>query len=521
MSKIKKQDILLCSITGIIYPLTFMIPYIGIVSFILLIPFFISLQNKNPWNSFKLGTLTGTLVNLIGTYWLIETLTRFGGFPTPISFILIVFLSIYSGFQIGLFALITSKFQLFNKKGILPALVIASIWTSLEYLFPLLFPYGIANTVSNYLPLIQAFDLFGIYFLSFIIVLVNVTVYKVFSSYKTREFQIPEIAVTVVLITLVLIYGIYKINYEEKKIAEAQKLKVGLVQANFDFFEKNENLEPIVTKKHQEMSKELEDVDLIIWPETAIQVFFPTSTTHLEYEGEISIPNIMDKYFLVGAMSYHAKDGDYENLTQSNLIQYNTAYFTNSNGEILGRYHKIKLLLFGEYLPFSNYFPILKQLSPASGDFTPGNEFDLFEIKEKGVKIAPIICYEDIIPWFSRKFVNNGANLIINITNDAWFGRTVAPYQHLFISIPRAIETRKYLIRSTNTGISAIIDPVGRVIVETNTFEETNLVSDVGIMDGEKTLYTRIGDVFPISCSLFWIGYLVVIKLRRNNIRQG
>ncbi|MCZ6555771.1 MAG: apolipoprotein N-acyltransferase, partial [Candidatus Dadabacteria bacterium] len=176
-----------------------------------------------------------------------------------------------------------------------------------------------------------------------------------------------------------------------------------------------------------------------------------------------------------------------------------------------------KLILFGEYLPFAKYIPAIKNISPASGDFTPGDKLDLFEIKEKGARIAPIICYEDIIPSFSRQFVNKGANLIVNITNDAWFGKTIAPYQHLFISIPRAVETRKYLLRSTNTGISAIIDPVGRVVDRTDNFVQTNLEGEVSLMNGGKTLYTRIGDLFPIACSVFWIGFVVVVKLRGKN----
>ena len=113
-----------------------------------------------------------------------------------------------------------------------------------------------------------------------------------------------------------------------------------------------------------------------------------------------------------------------------------------------------------------------------------------------------------------RQFVDNGANLIVNITNDAWFGKTIAPYQHLLISIPRAVETRKYLLRSTNTGISAIIDPVGRVVAETGNFVQTNLQGEVALMNGPKTLYTRIGDVFPLATLVFWVGFVAVVKLR-------
>ncbi len=324
----------------------------------------------------------------------------------------------------------------------------------------------------------------------------------------------PEILLSFILLISTLAYGYFRIVQVDVEISQSPKLNIGMVQANFDFLEKTENQEKTVTDKHKEMSQDLKSADLIIWPETAIQAWFSNDSNYLIVRDEMGVPEMEGKYFIVGGMSFTPTDPDAEILTDENIIKYNTAFLTDSNGIILERYNKVKLLLFGEYLPFAKYIPAIKNISPASGDFTPGSELDLFEIEEKGVKIAPIICYEDIIPSFSRQFVDKGANLIVNITNDAWFGKTIAPYQHLFISIPRAVETRRYLLRSTNTGISAIIDPVGRVVDRTDNFVQTNLVGEVSLMNGGKTLYTRIGDVFPIACLVFWVGFTVVAKLR-------
>lgn len=515
MSKITKQDLALSALTGVIFPLTLMIPYTGILSFVLLIPLFWAIEKKSAGDSFKLGLLAGLLTNFIGAYWLVGTLNRFGGFPTVISFIFIALLSAYAGLSVGLFSYICSKLSFFKKPGFLSVILVAAVWTSVEYFFPFLFPYGISNALSDYISLIQVFDLFGIYGLSFIIVIVNLSAMRVIKSVALKSpMPTAEIALSIALIAGALLYGQFRISRVDQEIAEAQKLKVGMVQANFDFLQKTENLEEIVTKRHKEMSHELESVDLIIWPETALQAWFSNDSDYLLVRDETGVPKIDGKYFLVGGMSYTPEDPDAEVLTDENLIKYNTAFLTDSDSLILGRYHKVELLLFGEYLPFSKYFPAIKNFSPASGDFTPGSELELFEIKEKNIKIAPIICYEDIIPSFSRQFVDRGANLIVNITNDAWFGQTTAPYQHLVVSVPRAVETRKYLLRSTNTGISAIIDPVGRVVSKTDTFVQTNLVGEVGIMDGDKTLYTRIGDVFPIACLIFWVGFAAIFKLR-------
>ena len=515
MSNITKHDLALSALTGVLYPLTFMIPYTGILSFVLLVPLFWVIEKKSAGDSFKLGLLAGTISNLIGTYWLIGTLSRFGGFPVVISVVFIVLLSAYSGLSFGLFSYISSRLGFFKRPGVLSVLLIASVWTSIEYLFPFLFPYGISNALADYVSLIQIFDLFGIYALSFIIVIVNLTLMRALKGIRgDSPLAVAEIGISLVLIVSTLIYGYIRIDTVDREIAGAQKIKVGMVQANFDFLQKTENLEKTVTDRHKAMSRELDSVDLIIWPETALQAWFSNDSDYLLVRDETGVPDMEGKYFIVGGMSYTPKDPGAEIITDDDLIQYNTAFLTDSNGLILGRYNKIKLLLFGEYLPFTKYIPALKMISPASGDFTPGDKLDLFEIKEKNIRIAPIICYEDIIPSFSRKFVNKGANLIVNITNDAWFGKTIAPYQHFFISIPRAVETRRYLLRSTNTGISAIVDPVGRVISKTDIFVQTNLVGQVGLMNGGKTLYTRIGDVFPIACLIFWVGFAGAYKLR-------
>jgi apolipoprotein N-acyltransferase len=515
MTKIGWSDLVLSALTGVLYPLTFMIPYTGFLSWVLLIPLFWAMEKKSSGDAFKLGLFAGLISNFAGTYWLVGTLSRFGGFPIPVSVLFILVLSAFSGLSFAIFSYIVIKLGYLRKPGVVSALLVAAVWTSVEYFFPFLFPYGIANSQADYIPVIQIFDLFGVYLLSFIIVVVNLTLMRVLKK-ALGESALPvgEIALAIVLVVFTLIYGYWSINKVDREIAGAPKLKIGMVQANFDFLEKSESQEDVVTERHKEMSEALKSDDLIIWPETAIQAWFATYAEYLQVKDKMAIPHMKGKYFIVGGMSYTLKDPDAKELTDENTIQYNTAFLADSNGEILGRYHKIKLLLFGEYLPFTNLIPALKKISPASGDFTPGRHLNLFDIKSKGARIAPIICYEDIIPSFSRKFVRKGANLIVNITNDAWFGRTVAPYQHLLVSIPRTVETRRYLVRSTNTGISAIIDPVGRVVKKTPIFVQTNLEGVVGLMNGNETLYTRVGDVFPVACLVFWVGFPVIRKLK-------
>ena len=515
--KITKYDLFLSIISGALFPIAFVIPYAGILSWFLLIPFFMAIEDKSPWDAFRLGILTGTIANAIGTYWLIETLSRFGGFPLVVSLIFYLAISIYSGLSFAIFAYITARLGLFTKRGLVSALLIAAVWTSVELLFPFLFPYGITNSQVNYLPLIQIFDLLGRYSLSFLIVLVNVTLMRLIGRLLNhRPAPTLEIAMSFVLLISVIAYGIWKISIETKKISESPQITVGIVQANFDILEKKKDNEKAMSEGYKTMSHALKSPDLIVWPETAIQAWISASAQFLFDNGELAIPQTEGSYFLVGGLSYKVNKPSLDGVSDEDIDKFNTAFLTDAQGMILGRYNKIKLLLFGEYLPFTRYIPALKKISPASGDFTPGNELDVLKIKEKGIKIAPLICYEDIIPSFSRRFVSKGANLLINITNDAWFGKSFEPYQHLSFSIPSAVETRRYLVRATNTGISAIIDPVGRVVARTEIFERTTLNGKVGIMDGERTLYTKIGDVFSWGCLVFWLGFAVVTKLKRN-----
>ncbi|HEY7535604.1 MAG TPA: apolipoprotein N-acyltransferase, partial [Thermodesulfobacteriota bacterium] len=374
--KITKFDLALSVISGVLFPTAFVIPFAGVLSWVLLIPFFLAIENKSPWNAFRLGVLTGTIANAIGAYWLIGTLSRFGGFPHIVSFFFQLAISIYSGLVFAIFAYITAKLGLFKKQRLLSAILIASVWTSLEYLFPYLFPYGITNSQADYLPLIQIFDLFGMYSLSFLIIFVNVTLMRML---KTLSEHTPtptlEILTSVTLLILVIAYGYWKIEVETKKITEAPKIKIGIVQANFDMSEKKQKNEKTMSDRYRVMSHVFNSPDLIIWPETAIQTWISVLQDSLVKEGELVIPETEKSYFLVGGLSYRINFNESISAAEpdQNIDKFNTAFLTDSRGKILGRYNKVKLLLFGEYLPFTKYIPALKNFSPASGDFTPGS----------------------------------------------------------------------------------------------------------------------------------------------------
>lgn len=195
-------------------------------------------------------------------------------------------------------------------------------------------------------------------------------------------------------------------------------------------------------------------------------------------------------------------------------IYYNTALLLSPDGRILGTYDKNYLLIFGEYLPFSDWFPFLHDWFPEAGNFKPGQSVEVFELN--GTRIGVMICYEDIIPAFSRQLHAKSPHILVNITNDAWFGKTTEPYQHLALATFRSIENRRFLVRVTNTGVSAVIDPVGRIVNETSLDNPEYIVAEVAKMEGE-TPYQRYGDLFAwASCGISAL-FLLVGFLRRKS----
>jgi apolipoprotein N-acyltransferase len=169
---------------------------------------------------------------------------------------------------------------------------------------------------------------------------------------------------------------------------------------------------------------------------------------------------------------------------------YNSALLVDGDGAVLGKYDKIHLVPFGEAIPFESVFPALRDVNFGEADFRRGDEYLVFEVDD--ARFSTLICFEAIFPRLVREFVDDGAQVLVNITNDVWYGRTSMPFQHAQMAVMRAIENRRSLARSANSGVSLFADPYGRVIARTAIFERGVLVEDVPIVEG-KTFYTRHG----------------------------
>jgi apolipoprotein N-acyltransferase len=188
----------------------------------------------------------------------------------------------------------------------------------------------------------------------------------------------------------------------------------------------------------------------------------------------------------------------------------NSAFLLSPDGKIAGKYDKVHLVPYGEYVPLRKFFPFINKLVAGIGDFRKGEGNN--PIKFGNHALGILICYEGIFPELSREYKEKGANLLVNITNDAWFGRTSAPYQHLSMTVFRAVENRTFLVRSANTGISAIISPSGKIIKKTGLFERTVLRGSVKLLD-RKTIYALYGDIFVYIC-LILLGVIIFSSIK-------
>ncbi|MBN2515019.1 MAG: apolipoprotein N-acyltransferase, partial [Deltaproteobacteria bacterium] len=375
------------------------------------------------------------------------------------------------------------------------------------------FPWeNLAYSMHGMISFIQIIDISGVYGLTFIIVVVNCVLYDLMSiKVETRKRVLSEVFMAAVAIILIFTYGVYRLDQLEHVMEGKKSDKVTIVQGNIDQTVKWNNKyqnDTLEIYRKSSLTSAKSGNRLIVWPETAAPFFFQNIDD--KHRFIINIAKEAKSYLLFGSPSYLNENG----------INYfsNSAYLISPAGDIAGRYDKMHLVPYGEYVPLRRVFFFLEKLVVGVGDFRPGKE--LTPLVLGGKKIGVLICYEGIFPEISRQYHKMGVTLLINITNDAWFGTSSAPYQHLTMTAFRAVENRLYIIRAANTGISAIIKPTGEIISQTGLFERTILDGTVTYLN-QGTFYARYGDIFIYMCfiTITVIG-LISFKRRRVNDRR-
>jgi apolipoprotein N-acyltransferase len=266
-------------------------------------------------------------------------------------------------------------------------------------------------------------------------------------------------------------------------------LSVAAIQGSVDINTKwNISLLESNLKSYLDLSRNTQGATLALWPESAVENWISESVTQLPKAVVPELPP-ETKYLIFGARSFR---GDPAN---PNVKAFNSAFLIDSEGRVLGHYHKQILLAFGEYIPFVSYLAGLPGVPAIGQGFTPGSGPRTLDLPD-GIRIGPLICYEDLMPPLARAFVREQrANLLVNLTNDAWFGKTVAPWQHARLAQWRAIETRRTLIRVTNTGVTTVINAKGEMLQTLALFSTGVLKAKVELLESE-TYYVRFGDWF-------------------------
>ena len=482
------KNLILVLLSGLIFGLSFIDIGVGFLCFFAFIPYLYFITKATPKQAFLFGFLFGFFITLI---------TLYGVFNVKlIAFIgLIIALPLY-------FAILSVFLRKVHES--FPKIflwIFPVIWIGFEYMMTLgslNFPWlNVGYSLSKYYLLIQAADLLGIYGLSLLVIIINVLLFKVFTSKPKR------LLVILIIFVLWIGYGIYR----DKTIKlKNSGLKIGIVQLNIMQEDKwkPENLVPTIDEYENQVRilAQVNDVDVVIMPESAIPTYIlhePKYRKRLQYfasENNISV--------LTGFPDYTVEM--VKNRTKYKF--YNSATMIDTTGILHEKYNKIRLVPFGERIPLLSTFPILEKLQFGQANFEFGKDYPLYKIDD--LNFSLLICFEGVFPELSRKYAKKGTDVLVVITNDAWFKRTVLPHEHANNTKIRAVETRLPLIRAANTGISYIVNPKGKTVIKTAVYERINITSNLAVkVSDSKTVFVNFGYLFAPLC--FWVSAVIIL----------
>lgn len=495
------MNVFFAVLSGILLFLSFPKYGSGWFAWIALIPLFFALKNVTKVSQgLFLGFITG-IVSYIGiVYWITYVTVNYGNLPLAVGLALMLLLACYLSIYISLFAGCLVYFR-----NTIPLYVAAPVlWVCFEYGKSIIitgFPWenlGYSQYLNSWL--VQSADIAGVFGLSFLIVFVNATLWEVISKKSKKEFILA--GVVCVLLLAILMYGYYRINQVNTIVQDSPALEVSLIQGNIDQSMKwNEDYQTETLDIYEQLSLKNApgQESLIVWPETAAPFRFQDINSL--HDQVVNVALKTKSWLLFGSISYLQKD------------YFNSAYLLSPDGEVRGRYDKVHLVPYGEYVPLRKFMPFVERLAAGVGDFGKGPEYYPLSMHDK--KIGVLICYEVILPYASRTYKNNSAELLVTITNDAWFGATSAPYQHFSMAVLRAVETRLYLVRAANTGISGIVDPTGKIIATTGLYQKDALKGHVKFVT-IPTIYDKYGDMIVAICFILMFGFFIMSYRRRN-----
>lgn len=457
-------------------------------------PLLVALHGASGWRAARLGYLAGAVSALGLLYWTALVVIQYGGLPLPAGVAIMCALCLAVALFPLLFGWATARLAAtFGPAGLLGA---PFLWVATELLRAhtfFEFPWCLLGYSQHaFLPVIQVASVTAVYGVSFVLVL-----FSSLLAYAALEKRPPRQRAALVTAALAAggawAGGAWAMS---RPVAETGRIVVGLVQGGVRQEDKwvPEYAEDNVDR-HLELTAEAaaRGARLVVWPESAVPFL---------YDRDARLAGrLRDAVRSHGVHLFFGSD-DLEAPAAGERRIYVGAKLLSPEGRTTARYRKIQLVPFGEYVPLQRLFTFggrfAAKLVQEVSDFTPGTEAATGEVDAH--RVGGYICYEAIFPSLVRRFPAAGAELLVNVTNDAWYGTTSAPYQHLAMAAFRAVENRRYMVRAANTGITAVVDPWGRVLEPTRLFDRTVLVREVPFV-AETTFYTRHGDLFARACA--------------------
>jgi apolipoprotein N-acyltransferase len=486
------------------------------LAWVAFIPLFKALESQPARKRLALGYTMGFVYSLGVFYWVTHSMRYYGHLSVPISISMLVLMALYLALFPAVFGLL---WGLFPVGGLFSLIWAPALWVGLEYLRSVLltgFPWALVG-YSQYrlLPLIQISEYTGIFGLSFLIILINQAIYQLFlKSDANRPWsgKWAEAVLAGTLLLAVVAYGTYILPENQMADDQADRIKVSIIQGNIDqslkwdpnYQEQTINIYKDLTLKSLSDLSEIkpeapglnqESLPLVIWPETAVPFYF---LNEQRLSGRLfELSRETNSHLLFGSPAVGRQN--------DRLHYYNRAYLLSPSGQV-SYYDKVHLVPFGEYVPLKRFLPFVHRMVESIGEFSSGPR--PYGLEHPQGKIGILICFETIFPEISRALKRDGCRLLVNITNDAWFGQTSAPYQHLSMLTFRAVENRVWIARAANTGFSALIDSSGRIVRKSSLFEKATIQAIIPLRE-ESTFYSRYGDWLVGFCFLVVIGGLL------------
>ena len=465
------------------------------------VPFLWALSVSPTRRRISLSILAGTVANLLIFYWMINLMPNFTNIALPVSIIMVVTLCGYLALNWMLLAWVVPKlWARFPRTWFYLA---PTILVTGEFFLPQLFPYMQGASHYQVLPIAQLSSITGIYGVSFLLFFANCVIFHILKQFgERRVFAWKPLVVLVILVGLVLGYGLSRIETYNQRQAGARTLTVGLIQSNYRPADHRELGFQSVHNTYLDLSREAAEkgAEWIIWSEGEFS---------LDVNGELGRRILTQASATVGRPILTGGYGG--EIVEGKRRFRNSAIHADPKDGLGRRYDKRVLVPFGEYMPLDRYLSFIYDKINWRSRFYPGEDPMVQQLE--GIPYGFLICYEAIYPKLSRDAVNDGARLLVNVTYDAWFGRTTAPYQHLMLAVIRSTETGVPMIRLATTGVSTTADALGRMSTLTPLYERNVAVHKIPLVY-MKSIYTSIGDLFAWLCVLICLGSIGIVLFR-------